>query len=145
MEKDFDTWNEEKKLLDSTEPVAEVVPKEGWVWMCTLGVNIGFEQDGTGIDFTRPVLIVKKFNNQMYWVMPLSTKQKPLDFYYNFTDPSGNLVSVIIAQLRIVSSRRFIRDMYKLDSENREHITEIAMGFLGKSKTRTSDAGLLDS
>jgi mRNA interferase MazF len=82
--------------------------------MCTLGKNLGREQDGGSNDFSRPVLIVKKFNNEMFWAVPLSTKQKPLDFYFNFVDPAGALVAAVLAQLRLVSINRLRRDIYGL-------------------------------
>jgi len=34
--------------------------------LASLGKNIGYEQDGNGSGFSRPVLVVKKFNNQMF-------------------------------------------------------------------------------
>ena len=110
--KDFDRWNKLKKGLDANETDDMPFPKKRWVWLCSIGTNIGFEQDGTGKAFERPVLVVKKFNNKMYWVVPLSTKQKQYDFYFNFTDPNGQKSSAILAQLRLVSTKRFIRDMY---------------------------------
>jgi hypothetical protein len=45
-------------------------------------------------------------------VVPLSTKQKALDFYFNFDDPSGAHVAAILAQLRLVSVNRLPRDIY---------------------------------
>ena len=135
MEKDFDKWNEKKKALDAgSDP--KLFPKEGWVWICSVGFNIGFEQNGTGVVFERPVLVVKKFNNKMYWVVPLSTKQKKYDFYYNFIDPNGMNGSVILAQLRLISVKRFIRDMYKINESDLANITEQLKGFLDKSKPR---------
>ncbi|MEK7503329.1 MAG: type II toxin-antitoxin system PemK/MazF family toxin [Patescibacteria group bacterium] len=113
MPKDFDRWNGLKKNLNEKQEDDDgPFPKERWVWLCSIGTNIGFEQDGTGEVFERPVLVVKKFNNKMYWVVPLSTKQKHYDFYFNFTDPNGQKSSAILAQLRLVSTKRFIRDMY---------------------------------
>lgn len=113
MQKDFDKWNELKKHLnDKAEDDEGPFPKERWVWLCSFGANIGFEQNGAGEVFERPVLVVKKFNNKMYWVVPLSTKQKKYDFYFNFIDPNGQKSSVILAQLRLLSTKRFIRDMY---------------------------------
>jgi len=82
--------------------------------MCILGKNLGREQDGSLRDFSRPVLVIKKFNNEIFWVVPLSTKQKPLDFYFNYHDPHGIPVSAILAQLRLVSINRFQRDIYIL-------------------------------
>ena len=46
--------------------------------------------------------------------MPLSTKQKPLDFYFNYNDPSGAPVAAVLAQLRLVSINRLRRDIYVL-------------------------------
>lgn len=135
MEKDFDRWNEVKKRID-IEDNPNLFPKEGWVWMCMVGINIGFEQNGTGIIFERPVLVIKKFNNKMYWVAPLSTKQKTYDFYYNFVDPNGNKSSVILAQMRLVSVKRFIRDMYKMNEVDFDAICDRMVEFIKKSKPR---------
>lgn len=117
MEKLFNVWNELKKSLSRKEIGIPFHPKEGEVWMTVIEKNIGFEQDGGGNNFSRPVLVVKKFNNQMFWAVPLSTKQKDFDFYYNFTDPNQQPVSLILAQMRLLSIKRFIRDMYKLPDE----------------------------
>jgi len=137
MKKDFNKWNEEKKRLDSTESDTRPFPKEQWVWVCSIGINIGFEQNGTSNEFERPALVVKKFNNQMYWVVPLSSKQKSFDFYYNFTDPVGNPVALISSQLRLVSIKRFKREMYRLSGADFDNLLSQLMGFLGKSKPRT--------
>lgn len=122
MEKDFDKWNTlKKKTHDSVGP--EFFPQEREVWVSTLGWNIGREQNGAVDDFSRPVLVVKKFNNQMFWVVPLSTKQKPYDFYFNFTDPTGLKASVILAQLRLISVKRFWRLLYMFPSDMFREVT----------------------
>jgi mRNA interferase MazF len=110
----FDIWNNLKKELEGISDVPQFFPKTGEVWMCSLGKNIGFEQNGGGANFSRPVLIVKKFNNHMFWCVPLSTKQKKLDFYLNFTDPQGLDVSMILAQLKLISLKRFRRKLYEI-------------------------------
>lgn len=114
---DFDNWNIYKKQLEELDPVFDNFPHRGEVWMIVLGNNLGFEQNGTGGNFSRPVLVFKKFNNQMFWCIPLSTKQKSLDYYFNFQDPVGHSVSGIIAQMRLLSIKRFQRRMYVLDWE----------------------------
>lgn len=63
------------------------------------------------------MLIVKKFNNRMFWAVPLSTKQKSLDFYYNYTDPQGKEVSAILAQMKLVSIKRLERKLYDLEHD----------------------------
>ncbi len=95
---EFDVWNIHKKRIEDTDVDPTKFPKEGEVWMSAVGRNIGFEQNGSGDNFSRPVLVIKKFNNHMFWVVPLSTKQKSLDFYFNYTDPNHEKVSAILAQ-----------------------------------------------
>lgn len=89
MQKDFNAWNEQKKNIDlSADTYSEptLYPKEGEVWMSVLGKNIGFEQNGGADNFSRPFLVVKKFNNHMFWIVPLSSKQKSLNFYSPYLD-----------------------------------------------------------
>lgn len=64
--KDFDSWNELKKKIDVEKNEPDRFPKEGEVWMSSLGKNIGYEQNGSGDNFSRPILIIKKFNNHMF-------------------------------------------------------------------------------
>ncbi|MDO8561394.1 MAG: type II toxin-antitoxin system PemK/MazF family toxin [bacterium] len=137
MKKDFDTWNEVKKKRDQSTLLASPFPKEGTVWMCILGVNIGFEQNGAEKDFERPVLVVKKFNNQMYWAVPLSSKQKGYDFYFNFTDPNGLKAAAVLAQMRLISIKRFVREMYRFEDVLFAKIIANIVGFIDKSKPRT--------
>ena len=116
--KEYDLWNELKKKIQSDTNEPDYFPKEGEVWMCSLGKNIGFEQNGSGTNFSRPILVVKKFNNHMFWCASLSTKQKEFDFYYNFTDPNGKKVSVILAQLKLVSVKRLKRKLYDISNSD---------------------------
>ncbi len=111
----FNSWNIIKKSINDSIIKIESFPQRREVWMIFVGKNIGFEQNG-GEDFSRPVLIIKKFNNHMFWVAPLSTKQKKIDFYYNFIDKDNNNVSIILAQLRLVDIKRFKRKIYLLDT-----------------------------
>ena len=136
-EKEFDRWNQIKKKINNKIESLDPFPKEGMVWICVVGKNVGYEQNGVGMDFARPVLVVKKFNNKMYWVLPLSTKQKEYDFYYNFIDPFGMKGSIILAQLRLISVKRFIRDMYEIDTANFDAIRLRLIEFLMQSKPRT--------
>ena len=118
MDTDFDSWYVLKKKVNMETVTPGYFPKEGEVWMSTIGKNIGFEQNGAGTNFSRPILVIKKFNNHMFWVIPLSTKQKNLDFYFNYTDSTGQAVSAILAQLKLVSIKRFIRKLYLFEDEN---------------------------
>ena len=128
--KDFNKWNELKKEIDIKNNIPDNFPKEGEVWMTDVGLNIGYEQNGSEDNFSRPMLIIKKFNNHMFWAIPLSTKQKDFDFYFNFTDPNGQKVSAILAQMKLVSVKRLKRDIYIMPKELFDQIIEKLKLFL---------------
>ena len=130
MPNDFDQWNEVKKQIEVKVNEAKRFPKAGEIWMCAVGRNIGFEQNGSGNNFSRPALIVKKFNNQMFWTISLSTKQKEFDFYYNFTDPEQKKVSAVLAQLKLVSVKRLKRKMYDMTPNDMLEIKTQLKNFL---------------
>ncbi len=111
---EYDSWNELKKKIQFENGSPNYFPKEAEVWMSSIGKNIGYEQNGSGDNFSRPVLVIKKFNNHMFWCVPLSTKQKKFDFYFNFTDPNNQKVSVILAQMKLVSVKRLKRKLYEI-------------------------------
>ena len=66
----------------------------------------------------------------MFWTIPLSTKQKKLDFYFNFTDLGGNKVSAILAQLKLMSLKRLKRKVYDLSGEYLKEVKVRLKGFL---------------
>lgn len=74
MQKDFDAWNFEKKKVNKSQLVQYFHERE--VWMVSMGVNIGFEQDGKGLLFQRPVCIIKKLNKHFFIGIPLTRKMK---------------------------------------------------------------------
>jgi len=112
--KDFNSWNEIKKKIETENNDPKKFPKEREVWMCSLGKNVGYEQNGAGDNFSRPILIIKKFNNYMFWAVSLSTKQKDFDFYFNYTDPNNQKVSAILAQMKLISVKRLKRKLYDI-------------------------------
>ena len=66
----------------------------------------------------------------MFWIVPLSTKQKRFDFYHNFTDPNGERVAAILAQLRLLSVKRFDRNMYRISEAEFGAIRQRLASFL---------------
>lgn len=128
--KDFDSWNELKKKIEAEKNNPDKFPKEGEVWICSLGKNIGYEQNGSDKNFSRPTLIIKKFNNHMFWAISLSTKQKDFDFYFNYIDPSNQKVSAILAQMKLVSIKRFNRKLYDVPNKLFDEIKQKLKSFL---------------
>jgi mRNA interferase MazF len=103
MIKRFIDWIITKIIIDKSENVALI--NEGEVYWCSLGENIGFEQNGKGEDFRRPVLILKKFNNAIFWGIPMSTKIKDNKYYVKVLLKDVEQ-SAIISQLRILDTKR---------------------------------------
>ncbi len=99
--------------------------KEREVWVCNVGDNIGFEEDGKGGDFTRPVLILKVFSRRFCYIIPLSTTSKRGKFYYAFDSNTGKISVALLSQLRAIDSARlrdkigFVRkeDFYKIKNQ----------------------------
>ena len=129
--KEYNIWNELKKAIQSGIDNPDYFPQESEVWMSAIGKNIGYEQNGSGSNFSRPLLVVKRFNNHMFWCIPLSTKQKKFDFYFNFTDPNNEKVSVILAQMKLVSVKRLKRKLYAIPRDTLVEIKEKLKKFLG--------------
>ncbi len=102
--KDFDNWNEDKKIIQAEKEA--IFFKENDVWWCKLGLNIGDEQDGKGQNFSRPILILKKFNQYVFWAIPLSTKLKNNKYYIPCQSSDGEKRAAIISQMRLVSVKR---------------------------------------
>ena len=105
--KDFDAWHPIKKEINNSK---SPLYKEGEVWWCSLGINVGHEEDGKKERFSRPVLIVKKFNNYIFWALPLTTKIKDI-VYYHKVHFKGKEQCVMLAQLRLLDSKRLTDKM----------------------------------
>ncbi len=104
MSKDFDNWGIKKKKVHGVD--VRPMFKERDIWWCILGTNVGDEQDGKGDNFTRPVLVLKKFNSNIFIGIPLSTQLKDNKFYYriNFRNMDQSL---LLSQLRLMDAKRF--------------------------------------
>ncbi|MDO8537091.1 MAG: type II toxin-antitoxin system PemK/MazF family toxin [bacterium] len=105
--KDFDSWNKEKKNLEQFGHDA-LLFRERQIWWCSIGRNIGSEQDGKNEFFDRPVLVFRKFNSKLCWILPISSKIKSGIYYYNL-EYEGKIFSVLLSQLRLISVKRFRR------------------------------------
>ena len=109
--KNFESWNKFKINLEST--ISEVIFHESEIWWSAIGANLGHEEDGNGDLYERPVLILKKFNENLLIAIPLSTKIKEGRFYVNFLDDKLSY-SVLLSQTKVMSSKRLLRKISKL-------------------------------
>lgn len=100
----FDLWNRLKQRTDAQEH--RVYFHEREIWMGKWGENIGYEQNGKGEEFLRPILIVKKFNNALFWGVALTSKPKTGKFYFEFSFQPDIKSYAILSQLRLFDAKR---------------------------------------
>lgn len=104
-EKDtFDEWNGVKKITDAED--ASHYFREGDIFFTRIGKNIGFEQDGKGRDFMRPVVVVRKFNNEVFFGVMLTTRNNENPFYMSIGKIRGKENFAILSQCRLLDARR---------------------------------------
>ncbi len=133
--KDFDKWNELKKKLHISEKAKDFYFREREIWWCSLGLNIGFEQDGKNDLFERPVLVIKKFNRYVLWILPLTRSQKTGGYYYRIAQGDEDDSVVILSQLRLISSKRLLRKMRMIKKSEFKDITNKVEEFLRQKKS----------
>jgi mRNA-degrading endonuclease toxin of MazEF toxin-antitoxin module len=119
--KNFTIWHDKKSKLDLIEQRPHFHERE--VWYASLGLNIGFEQDGKGTEYLRPVLIIRKFNNDICWVVPLTHTLKDTVHYAHITvlDKSS---TAILSQLKLLDVKRFSHMIDKISDEDFKLVTK---------------------
>lgn len=102
--KRFLEWIRIKSALDTkTHRAPDVF--EGEVWWASLGENVGSEIYGKDRDFTRPVIIYKRFSRTFYFVIPLTTKSHRGTWYVEYSF-NGTLATACLHQGRAIDYRR---------------------------------------
>ena len=113
MQKDFDRWNVLKKALNDGALLPLYHERE--IWWAHLGVNVGYEQDGTGPSYERPVLIIRGFSPHVCVVVPLTTSKKRDRFYISAGMVEDKNAAAIVSQIRLIDTRRLINKVGTLD------------------------------
>jgi len=124
----FVAWTKLKVRLH-IKPEDGVYFYEREIWWASLGANVGYEQDGKHEYFERPVLVLKKFNKHILWALPITSKEKIGDYYHPIEYDSERY-SVILSQLRLISSKRLLRKIRTLPEEEFSTIKEKIKNFL---------------
>ena len=120
MKKDFDNWNISKQQIHTNSDGPLFHERE--IWFCSLGVNIGFEQDGTGSKYDRPILIMKGFNTHTFFCAALVGRKKEAWPYFYIGTVTGRDASVNLSQVRTLDTKRLIKKIGMLDKETYEKV-----------------------
>lgn len=111
--KDFDTWNKNKIDIDKNEENRWCRPRD--IWWCRVGINVGFEQDGKGKWFLRPVIVLRNFGIYTALIVPLTTHVKHNKYHVLLGKISGLEASAIVTQIRLVDTKRLVEKVGKVD------------------------------
>jgi mRNA-degrading endonuclease toxin of MazEF toxin-antitoxin module len=113
MQKDFDRWNEFKKHINNRSNVPFCHDRE--LWWCAVGLNVGFEQDGSGKEYARPVLILKSLSRETFIAVPLTTSPKRHPLRPSIGKVEKKEARALLSQVRVIDTRRLIRKIGHLD------------------------------
>ncbi len=80
--------------------------KEGDIFFSEFKGSIGFEQKGKGKNNLRPVLIIKKYNRNLFLGLPCTTSKKENKYYLSIGKIRGKENFVILSQLKVFDESR---------------------------------------
>ncbi|MDR3558578.1 MAG: type II toxin-antitoxin system PemK/MazF family toxin [Candidatus Pacebacteria bacterium] len=106
MQKNFNAWNEKKKIVHDRENAQRTFFKEQEIWWSYIGLNVGYEQDGKGENFMRPILILKKLNPDTFIALPLTTKTKAREYLIPCPGLDGIFRQGNITQIKTLDIKR---------------------------------------
>ena len=115
--KSYDKWNEVKKEISQEH--ANLIFKIREIFWVKVGQNIGYETDGKGEEFLRPVLILRKFSKDTFLGIPLTTVKKDDMFHYEFIVNSTNKVNYAnLSQIKLFDAKRLQTKLGKISVED---------------------------
>jgi len=128
MNKDFDRWNKTKKYLHARKDAPFYSERE--IWWCSLGVNIGFEQDGSDEEHRRPVLILKGLSRTTCFIVPLTTAPHDHPMRPSIGRVEEKEARALLSQIRVIDSKRLVSKIGYLNISIFEQIRKAVKGLL---------------
>lgn len=113
--KQFLDWLYQKTVIHNRVKLPQFSERE--IFWCAIGQNVGDEECGKGELFTRPVLVIKKFNSNLFWGVPLTTKVKENKYYIKITF-NNKTQCAMITHLRLYDSKRLYNRLGRLDTKD---------------------------
>ncbi len=129
MQKDFKAWHTKKSNIHNNT-LRRVYFNEREIWWCSLGANVGYEQDGKGDDFMRPVILLKQFNKEVCWALPLTTQIKNGRHYFPIDLSDGRERRAILSQLRLVDAKRLKKKLAVLPEKRFQELRKAVIALL---------------
>ena len=120
MLKQFFAWIRLKQALHESDHKPPLF-KEGEVWWCSVGENVGSEVNGKSDRFTRPVFVLRKYDRYTFHGLPLTTKEKTGTWYCPI-EFLNKKQTVLLMQGRTFDYRRLKEKMGQLEASEVEHV-----------------------
>jgi len=121
--KNFREWFNLKPKLNNRNHKPPFV-KEGQIWWCVLGENIGTEVSGKSEKFTRPVVIYAKLSKHTFLVIPTTTQlfdqngKERNGTWYQKIEINNKKMLAILSQIRIIDYRRLDKILVEIDPQD---------------------------
>jgi mRNA interferase MazF len=112
--KNYKHWFVIKKKINNKKHRSYFSERE--IWNCYVGQNIGYEQDGVGENFLRPVLILKKINRETGVCVPLTKKGKQKKYYFALSFGKDDSY-FLLTQIKFFDAKRLLYRMGKIDKK----------------------------
>ena len=125
--KEFGRWSGHKEHIDLEDNPVDFRERE--IWWCSIGVNVGREQQSQTADFSRPVLIMRRFTSDIFWAVPLTTKVKDDKFRFRFI--LNNIENdVLLFHMRSFDRKRLVRKIGDFPRDQFEAVVESIVAIL---------------
>lgn len=119
MKKYFKNWISVKSGLHYAGVFRTV--KEGEIWWCAVGENVGVEINGKNEEFSRPILVLKKLSKYGFMGIPLTSQEHVGSWYVEFVFRDKKQTAVL-AQARVISVFRLYKRMGTVPNSDLEMV-----------------------
>jgi len=124
---DFDKWNVLKQKLNRKSKNINIL--NGNIYWVAIGQNIGIESYGKGDKFLRPVLVYKKLSHNYFLGIPLTSKEKQGNYFFEFEFKNKKSYAMF-NQIKTFSSNRIIKYMGKISRQDFKLLKESFFEFI---------------
>jgi mRNA interferase MazF len=118
----YDNWNQIKKETSKENILVGFKTRD--IFNVKIGHNIGYEQNGKGKDFVRPVVVYKKLTKDMFIGIPLTTTIREGNFFYSFEFIPNKRSVAILSQAKLFSSKRLLNKIGVIKITDFEELKE---------------------
>ena len=128
--KDFNGWIIIKEKLHDNCKLRVV--RDGEIWWCVIGENVGSEICGKGKTFARPVLVLRKLDKYHFIGIPLTSKKHNGSWYVSF-EFHNKLQIAVVAQVESISVYRLYSKIGRVPNSDLELVKKGLTDLVGKN------------